>query len=328
MNRFILFTAMVAIFQAGVFAEEIGADAMSQEHHNMEGTHQDSEHHGNPSQNQDHKIDHDMDHGVSMNHGGVTGMGGSGQSRMQGGSAPPDARDPHAYSGGYSRGSGKYALMGTERLRLADEHTLGALWVDRLEVARHDNVRTTKLDAQMWYGGDYNRVVLKLDGEVYKNKLEEGNVDLLWGHAVSAFWNSQLGLQYESGDDPQVRLALGLQGLAPYWFEVEANAYVGESGHVALNLELDYELLLTQKLVLEPTIEVVLQSKDDATRQIGSGLSLIQAGFRVRYEFYREMAPYLGLQWKGTFGSSADFARLAGEDTRETQWVAGMRFWF
>ena len=123
-------------------------------------------------------------------------------------------------------------------------------------------------------------------------------------------------------------LGFGGRGLAPYWFEVDAAAYVGESGRTALRLEAEYELLLTQKLILQPRIETNVYGKRDAARERGSGLSDLAAGIRLRYEIKREFAPYVGIERAAKFGGTADYARAAGEDVKETRLVAGLRFWF
>ena len=263
-----------------------------------------------------------------------TGQGGAamdhGEMNMQGGPAPADARDPHAYSGGYTLGSGAYALPGPRILRLSDEHNFGGLLVDRLErTYARDGGNATAYEIQGWFGRDYNRLVVKAEGEVAKGKLQEARTELLWGRAIATFWDTQLGVRYDSGEGPDRGwLAFGVQGLAPYWFEVDAAAYVGNDGRTALRLGAEYELLLTQKLILQPRIEVNMYGKSDEARGIGSGLSEAQAGLRLRYEFTRQIAPYIGVERAGTFGRTADLARAEGEKTGETRWVAGVRFWF
>ncbi len=238
---------------------------------------------------------------------------------MQGGSAPPDARDPHAYSGGYTRGP----------LQLGDEHRYGALLVDRLEGVNADGNTSTEYELQAWYGTTYDRAVLKAEGDIDAGKLQEARTELLWAHAVAAYWDTQVGLRYDSGTGPDRSwLAFGVQGLAPYWFEVDATAYVGEQGRTALRLGAEYELLLTQKLVLQPRLEANVYGKRDAEREIGSGLSDLTLGLRLRYEIRREFAPYIGIERVALFGDTADFARAAGEDSKETRYVAGLRFWF
>jgi len=121
---------------------------------------------------------------------------------------------------------------------------------------------------------------------------------------------------------------LGLPGLAPYWFEIDATAYLGDKGKAALRLDVEYDLMFTQRLILQPQIELNLHSKSDPAHAIGSGLSQAAAGLRLRYEFTRQFAPYVGIEWEGVFGETADFARAADEKVSESRWVAGLSFWF
>ena len=131
-----------------------------------------------------------------------------------------------------------------------------------------------------------------------------------------------------SSGPAQSWLAVGIQGLAPYWFEVEATAYLGAGGRTAARLEAKYELLFTNRLVLQPLVELNLYGKTNAERRIGAGLSSFDAGLRVRYEFRREFAPYVGVTWRDTFGDTSRFAEAAGEPTGGLRVVAGLRLWF
>ena len=241
--------------------------------------------------------------------------------KMQGGAAPFDARSPE-YSEGYDFGE-------IPRPVFADEHNFASLLVDRLESVRTDDNTSTTYDLQAWYGRDYDRAVLKAEGDIDNGKFLEASTELLWGHAIATYWDTQLGVRYDSGEGPgRTWLAFGVQGLAPYWFEVDATAYVGANGRTAINLEAEYELLLTQKLILQPRIEADFYGKDDSALGVGSGLSELAAGIRLRYEIRREFAPYVGVEWAGKFGGTADYARNVGLDTNETRFVAGVRFWF
>ena len=248
--------------------------------------------------------------------------------QMQGGSAPADARDPHAYSDGYTLTEGPYAQPGPRQLKLADEHAFWSILGDRLEYQEDSD--STVYDVQAWYGTTYDRFVIKAEGDIADGTLEESSTDLLWGHAFNAFFDTQLGVrldQFNEGKDRQW-LAFGVQGLAPYWFEVDVTAYVGDDGRTALSAEAEYELLLTQRLILQPRAELNLYGKDDADNGLGSGLSDLAVGLRLRYEFSRQFAPYIGVEWTDTYGDTADYRRAVGQDTSGTQFVAGLRFWF
>ncbi len=241
---------------------------------------------------------------------------------MQGGSAPADARDPHAYSDGYDFGP-------IPRPRFADEQNFYSLLADRFEVVDGEDSNWILYDIQAWYGRDYNRLVIKAEGEVNSGTLEEASTELLWSRALATYWNTQLGLRYDSAEAAdQGWLAFGFQGLAPYWFELDVTGYLGEEGRTALNIEAEYELLITQKLILQPRLETDIHGKNDRERGIGSGLSTASAGIRLRYEIWREFAPYVGVEWAGSYGDTADYARAAGQATEDSRMVAGLRFWF
>jgi len=272
-----------------------------------------------------------MDHNAmpGMEHGKTSAMSSMSHGSMQGGSAPADARDPHAYSGGYTLESGPYDLPGPRQLRLADEHNFASLSMDRLEAVSTSDSTSTAYDLRAWYGRDYNRAVLKAEGHYEKDDFEETNTELLWGRAISAYWNTQLGLRYNGGVGPdRTWVAFGIQGLVPYWFEVDATVYWGVKGRTAVNMEAEYDVLITQKLIVQPRVEADAYGKDDNDLGKGSGLSELKVGARLQYGIRREFAPYVGIEWSGVFGGTAKFARAAGLDTNEIQAVAGIHFWF
>ncbi len=242
---------------------------------------------------------------------------------MQGGSPPPDARDPDAYA----EGMPKMAMSG---MGMADDERFGRILVNELEYARGRDARGQNLNLEAWYGGDYNKVWIKAEGERRGGRLDAFRTEALWDHAVATFWSTQLGLRHDNGGAGRSRswLAFGVQGLAPYWFETEATAYVGSGGTLAARVELRYEVLLTQKWILQPKLEANFYSKNDPQRGIGSGLSDLELGVRLRYEVTRQFAPYLGVTWSRKIGNTATYARQAGERVRDTQFVAGVRFWF
>lgn len=273
----------------------------------------------------DHKATGDMPSGGNA---GMAGMDHGGM-KAQGGDAPADARDPHAYSGGYTLDQGPDVLPGARQLKMADEHSFGSVLFDRLEHVRGNDASSTAYDVQAWYGRDYDKLVIKAEGEVAEGRLQDARTELLWGHAIASYWDTQLGLRHDSGVGPaRDWLAFGIQGLAPYWFEVGATAYLGGNGRTALRLGAEYDVLLTQKLILQPRAEFSLYGKDDVARGIGSGLSNGVIGVRLRYEINRQLAPYIGVERSSKFGQTADLARAGGERTAETRWVAGVRFWF
>ena len=140
----------------------------------------------------------------------------------------------------------------------------------------------------------------------------------------SPFWDIRAGLHHSFGESANRDwTAIGFKGLAPYWFEVDAALHLGDNGRTAFDLEVEYELLLTQRLVLQPRLDIAAFGKTDKELGRGSGLSTIKAGARLRYEFDRQFAPYLGVERVRRFGETADLLPL-GSSRTETHWVLGM----
>lgn len=252
----------------------------------------------------------------------MNGMENMDMSSMQGGKAPPDARSPD-YSDCY-----RYTDM--PGMAMSDHSKQGMLLIDHLEYAHdiHGN-NATFLDGEFWYGEDFNKLWVKAEGEYAKGKLEDLRTEALWYHATSAYWGAQLGVREDFGEGPnRTWAAFGVQGLAPYGFDTEATLYVSQSGRTAARFQFEYEERITQRLVLQPKFEVNLYGKDDPQRGIGSGLSDAELGVRLRYEFRREFAPYIGVVWRQRFGRTADLYRAQGEHDSDLQFVAGLHFWF
>ena len=274
-----------------------------------------------------------MDHGSmkDMKAGGMEGMQKSGDKGsmesmdamemgpMQGGQPPADARDPNAYADGLKHGP----MPGMD---MADNAPFGYVLLDKFEYVRK---RSFRLDAQAWYGGDRDKLWLKADGTRTAGRLGATRTEALWDRTFATFWSSQLGLRHDFGGGPGRNwVAAGVQGLSPYRFDVQATAYAGPSGRTAARLELDYDLFLTQRWILQPNVEVNVYGKNDPRRGIGSGLSDIDAGLRLRYDITRQFGPYIGVAWSRKFGNTASFSRASGEAIRSARFVAGVRVWF
>ena len=184
-------------------------------------------------------------------------------------------------------------------------------------------------DTNGWIGKDINRVWFRTEGDGESGEIGEAQAHVLYGRAIHRWWDVVAGVRQDFSPGPgRTWAAIGIQGLAPYWFEVQATAYVGESGRTHFRFETEYELLLTNRLVLQPQVEVEIYGKSDPERRIGAGLSSLDTGLRVRYELRRELAPYIGVTWNWTFFGTADFARQAGEDPSRARLVTGVRVWF
>ncbi|WP_454865444.1 copper resistance protein B [Pseudomonas hormoni] len=201
--------------------------------------------------------------------------------------------------------------------------------LDQLEYQDADEGSTLAWDAIGWIGGDINRLWLRSEGERTNGVTEDAELQALYGHSIGPWWDVVAGVRQDfKPESPQTWAAFGIQGLALYNFEAEATAFIGENGQTAARLEGEYDILLTNRLILQPTAEVNFYGKNDPQRGIGSGLANTEVGLRLRYEIVREFAPYIGVTWSRSYGNTADFAGDEGEDTNEARFVAGIRMWF
>jgi copper resistance protein B len=211
-------------------------------------------------------------------------------------------------------------------MQMDDAAAFGMFKLDQFEHAVGTN--GAAWEAEAWYGSDFDKLWLRSEGE-HDNGDTGMRTEALWDHAFASFWDWQLGVRHDSGvGSARDWAAFGVQGLAPYWIELEATAYVGAQGRSALRLRAEYELLFTQRLILQPEAELNFYGRNDVRREIGAGLSDVTFGLRLRYEIRREFAPYLGIVWKRRFGNTADLVRSAGYDASDAQFVAGVRVWF
>jgi copper resistance protein B len=200
---------------------------------------------------------------------------------------------------------------------------------DQLEWQSGDGGRTGAWEQRGWIGRDLNRLWFRTEGSGTDGALESAEAHVMYGRLVAAWWDLVVGVRHEFRPGPaRTWAAIGIQGLAPYWFEIEATAYVGEAGRTQLRLESEYELLLTNRLVLQPLVELDFYGKSDPERGIGSGLSDIDTGLRLRYEIRRELAPYVGVVWTRSFFGTADRARRMGDDPQDVRLAIGARVWF
>jgi copper resistance protein B len=186
-----------------------------------------------------------------------------------------------------------------------------------------------KLENTSWIGGDINRLWLRAEGGSDDGRVEGALVHALWGRSFSRWWDVVAGVRQDfRPGDPQTWAAVGIQGLAPYWFEVEATGYLGAGRRTHARFEVEYDLLLTNRLVLQPLVELEIYGKDDPERGIGAGLSSIETGLRLRYEVRRELAPYVGVTWDRKLFGTADRARTVGKDVGGARLAFGLRTWF
>ena len=209
------------------------------------------------------------------------------------------------------------------------------LLIDQLEFRAHDGDGSLAWEVEGWVGGDYNRVWLRTEGDqlVSGDSGGDAELEILYGRLVAPYWDLRVGVRQDvlsdaKHDRGRTFLSLGAAGLAPYWFELEPTLYVSDDGDVSFRLEATYDLLLTQRLILQPRFELDAAASSSREFGIGAGINDIQLGLRLRYEIRREIAPYVGVSWTRKFGNTADFARDEGDDVDSLGAVVGLRFWF
>lgn len=226
------------------------------------------------------------------------------------------------------------AAMADARRAVQNEHGGGTTYYvlsDRLEYQSNGGDPLLLFDGQAWWGGDKNKFTLKPEVEYDFNagRFDEAELQALWTRPFARYFDVQAGVRHDftAGADRTFGV-IGVQGLAPYWFEVDAALFVSGTGDVSARFEAEYELLLTQRLILQPRTELnfAIQSVDELG--IGGGLSTAELGLRLRYEIKRQFAPYIGVSWTRSVGETADFVRAGGEDPGSASLVAGVRTWF
>jgi copper resistance protein B len=202
------------------------------------------------------------------------------------------------------------------------------IWVENLEAVTGTE-NGAAWDAQAWFGGDFDKLWLKTEGSSLAGRTEGAKVEALWAHAVLPFWDSQLGVRQDVGGGPaRTWAAAGVQGLTPYWFDTELTAYVGQAGHTAARLKTEYDLYLTQRLIVTPEIELNAYGRPDRARALGAGLAEGEFELRARYEFTRRFAPYVGYVYDQKFAGTAVLARALNEPPLDHRIVAGVELFF
>jgi len=246
---------------------------------------------------------------------------------MQGGDAPANAR-----SSDYSNG---YEYRGMQGWEETDEITVSKIIADQMEYRSNNNeTNTLRWDMQGWRGTDYHKLWMKFEGD-QELSTRVGSLELqtLYSHSVSAFWDIQAGVRYDRFYslglvNDRFLAVIGFQGLAPYWFELEPALFVSDKGDVSARIVGTYDILFTQRVILQSRFEINAALTDVPQLGVGKGLNDIQLGLRLRYEISREFAPYLGVSWQQKLGSTENLARVGGEATNNVSLVSGLRWWF
>lgn len=218
-------------------------------------------------------------------------------------------------------------------IHFANENTLAFILFDLLEHQPRLEGRPMQWDMDAWVGKMYNRLWIRSEGEALTNQ-QGGEVafQALYSRVIAPFWDLQIGARMDVAYGERTRtrahLALGLEGLAPYWFELEPTLFVSQAGEVAASLRASYDLFVTQRLILQPRLDMEAALQEVSDWGVGRGLNRADFGLRLRFELAREFAPYIGYTWFRLYGGTADLARAEGEATRGSGFVAGVRLWY
>jgi copper resistance protein B len=210
-----------------------------------------------------------------------------------------------------------------------DQHVYMHVLGEQLEYRRESGGGSSRWEGEAWLGNDTHRLWLKSEGVLENGDVRDGQHEILYDRPIRSFFDVQAGLRYDLDAKPgRAWAALGIEGLAPYFLHVSATVYASDAGHFAAKAQGSYELLVTQRLILQPQLEVNLYTADDAKRRTGPGLADLDAGLRLRYEIHRKFAPYLGVNYERAFGRTARYARADGEATHAFNVLIGIRAWY
>ena len=235
-----------------------------------------------------------------------------------------------AYAQSALPAAGMPAMDASAMSPMMDNPLIVHVLFDQLEGRTSGSNTAFRWDGQGWLGTDYDKLWIKSEGFVRSDgKVDDGRHEFLYDRAVTTYFDLQGGVRSDIDSHPTRNwAALGIQGLAPLFFDLEATGYVSGQGHFAGRVQASYDLLITQRLILQPEVELNLYSKADRARLVGAGISDIDTGLRLRYEISRKFAPYIGVAYAGKFGQSAGFARRAGESSGDVRFLFGVRSWF
>ena len=213
-------------------------------------------------------------------------------------------------------------------MQMDDASRFGRVLLDQLEWRDGTGSRSAAWDAEAWYGTDYDKLWARSEGTWLRGAGTSGRAELLWDRIATRWWSLQGGGRYDFGSGPgKGWAAVGVHGLAPYWIEVEATLYAGSAGALAARLKAETDLRFTQRLILQPELQLNAYSRADPARRQAAGLSDCEAGLRLRYEIRRELAPYLGVAWLRRPDETAALP-LRAATTERWQWLLGIRMWY
>ncbi|MBL1430867.1 MAG: copper resistance protein B [Robiginitomaculum sp.] len=221
------------------------------------------------------------------------------------------------------------------KARAHEIETMGGLkssfiMADRLETQITNGEDNFIWDAQGWYGTDENKLWIKTEGEYGfgSNEIEDAEIQALWSKPISRFWDLQTGIRYDFAPKGRTHAVAGIQGLAPYWFEVDAAVFLSSKGDLTSSVEAEYDFFLNQRLILQPRGEIGFSAQDIPELSTGAGFTNLALGLRLRYEAKREFAPYVGVEWQKSLGDTAQIIRAAGGGTDKVVFLIGIRTWY
>jgi copper resistance protein B len=275
---------------------------------------------------QDGTMNHDMP-GMAMD--GKMGDHGSGGTSLSPGTASaPTPPTDHYADRIYQNGA-----MGDSRAMLQNEHggsTSSMILFNLAEYQVRNGRDGYRWDGEAWFGKDLNRLVIKTEGEgAFHEGVDSAEVQAVYSRALDPYWNIQAGVRYDFKPNPSRTYAtIGIEGVAPYWFETEAALFLSNKGEVLGRVGGYYDQRITQRLILQPRIEVNLAAQNVPQTRIGAGISNAELGLRLRYEIKREFAPYIGVSYDRKLGQTAGYARADGKDVEARSFVIGVRTWF
>lgn len=274
-------------------------------------------------------MEHDMSSmpGMSMD-GQMAGHGAGGTSLAPGNAPAPLPPRDHYADRIYANGA-----MANSRSMLHNEHggsTSSMILFNLAEYQVRNGRDGYRWDGEAWFGKDLDRLVVKTEGEgAFREGVDSAEVQALYSRALDPYWNVQAGVRYDFKPNPSRTYAtVGIEGVAPYWFETEAAVFLSNKGEVLGRIEGYYDQRITQRLILQPRAELNFAAQSSREIGVGSGLSDGEIGVRLRYDIRREFAPYVGVQYRHAFGDTRRFVREEGEDPDGWSLVVGLRAWF
>jgi|TARA_Y100000296_G_scaffold64189_2_gene75233 copper resistance protein B len=302
-----------------------------------------------PHQGMDHgTMDHgEMDHG-SMDHGSQDHEAvdhstmdhsamGHGAPEAAAASPGPDMETPPPPEAGSGAPRAADAVWGADAMRASREDLqkthgdFNLFWfqADRAEFQARDGRNGYLWDLQGFYGNTTDKFFFKSEGEgTFGEPIEALEIQALYSRAIAPFFDLQAGFRQDLAGPDTSYAVIGIQGLAPYMFELDSALFLSHRGDLTARIEAELDQRIAQSILIQPRAELNLAAQDVPELGIGAGIDSFELGVRLRYEIIREIAPYIGVEQVWKTGRSADFARAAGEDPSVTNFVLGIRFWF